>query len=359
MKNKGKIVLIAFLIIFILGIIGGVVYFNYSLTSPSKESEEVIFDIEAGTGKQTVIKNLKEAGLIRNEKTTLIYVFFHKDLNIQAGTYLLNKNMNLKDILAKFHKGDVKLDTVNLTLTGGQNVNDLIKIINKTFGYPESEIKAVFEDQSFAQSLQENYPFLTNDIINDNIYYALEGYLYPDTYTYLETASVSDIIKKMLDNTKVKLNSIENEITNSKYSIHEIMTKASIIELEAKTKSDREMVSQVIDYRLSNSWFGPLGMDVTTYYAVQKKMTDTLTMKDINTRSLYNTRDQSGAMNNKLPVGPICNPTLESITAAINPSATNYAWFVANVCTGEVFFQTTASEFTNKSYELRQICNLN
>ena len=359
MKSKFKIVLIILGVILILGFIGSIVYFNFSLTAPSKKSEEVIFNIEAGTSKQTVIKNLKKAGLIRNGKTTLIYVFFHKDLNIQAGTYLLNKNMNLKDILKKFHKGDVKLDTVNLTLTGGQNVNDLIRLINKTFGYEEKEIKAVFEDQLFAQSLQENYPFLTNDIINDNIYYALEGYLYPDTYTYLETATIQDIIKKMLDNTQVKLKSLENEIANSNYSLHEIMTKASIIELEAKTKQDREMVSQVIDYRLSSSWFGPLGMDVTTYYAVQKKMTDTLTMKDINTKNLYNTRDQSGIMNNKLPVGPICNPTIESIAAALSPSETNYAWFVANVCTGEVFFQTTASEFTKKSYELRQICNLN
>lgn len=360
MKNKKLVISIGIISLIILIILSTFLYYKFSLKSVSHNNEEVTFVVEPLTSKKDIVKNLKSANLIKNDKTLLVYLFFHRDLNLQAGTYLLNRNMSATEIIDKIHRGDIKLDTVTITFYEGKNVNDLIKQISKSFYYSESDIKKVLEDKSFLENLISQYSFLTNDILNDNIYYALEGYLFPDTYTFLEDASVEDIIKRLLDNTKLKLDNLQEQINNSNYTIHELITKASIIELEARTSEERAKISQVIDSRLKSTWAGPLGMDVTTYYAVKKDMNQKLTISDLNTINPYNTRDnRSGMMNNKLPVGPICNPSLDSIVAALNPSATNYEWFVANVCTGEVFFQETPDEFTSKSRELSEICELN
>ena len=341
MKNKKLIICLSIFILLLGLILGGFFYYHSSLKPVSNNNEPIIFNVEPLTSKKEIAQNLKAANLIKSDTTLLIYLFFNKDINLQAGEYELSQNMSALDILNKIAKGDVKLNTVNMTFVEGKNMNDLISLISKTFSVEKSDIKSVLEDKEFIQSLVEKYDFLTNEILNDNIYYALEGYLFPDTYTFLENASIEEVITKMLDNTNLKLSDLKVQLTNSNYTIHEIMTKASIIELEA------------------NAWVGPLGMDVTTYYAVQKDMSAVLTINDLNVVNPYNTRDQSGLMNNKLPVGPICSPSLSSIEAALNPSATNYVWFVANVCTGEVFFQETNNEFIAKSYELRQVCELN
>ncbi len=359
MKNKKLIICLSIFILLLGLVLGGFFYYHNSLKPVANNNEPIIFNVEPLTSKKEIAQNLKAANLIKSDTTLLIYLFFNKDINLQAGEYELSQNMSALDILNKIAKGDVKLNTVSMTFVEGKNMNDLISLISKTFSVEKSEVKSVLENEEFIQSLVEKYDFLTNEILNDNIYYALEGYLFPDTYTFLENASIEEVITKMLDNTNLKLSDLKVQLTNSNYTIHEIMTKASIIELEAKSLVDRQKVSQVIDKRLSNAWVGPLGMDVTTYYAVQKDMSAVLTINDLNVVNPYNTRDQSGLMNNKLPVGPICNPSLSSIEAALNPSATNYVWFVANVCTGEVFFQETNNEFITKSYELRQVCELN
>ena len=106
--------------------------------------------------------------------------------------------------------------------------------------------------------------------LNDKLYYALEGYLYPNTYQFKKDASIKEITEKMLDTTGVFLGKYKSEIENSNYSVHEILSMAGIIELEAVSNEDREKVSQVIYKRLNSGM--TLGMDVTTYYAVQKEM---------------------------------------------------------------------------------------
>ena len=220
---------------------------------------------------------------------------------------------------------------------------------------PKEEVKAVFEDKEFMTSLVEKYDFLTEDVLNDNIYYALEGYLFPDTYEFLETVTVEEIITRLLDNTKSKLASLE---MNTDYSIHEILSMASIVELEAVNESDRQKVAQVIFKRL-NMGKG-LGSDVTTYYAVHKIMgIDGLSLNDLSSNSPYNTSEMNANMAGKLPIGPICNPSLESIKAVLNPSDTDYVYFVANTCTGEVFFNVSDIEHFKKSRELQSSCATN
>ena len=133
----------------------------------------------------------------------------------------------------------------------------------------------------------------------------MEGYFFPDTYEFKEQNTIEEVIEKILNHTEQKLNTVKNSIVNSEYSVHDILSMAAIIELEAVTENDRNTVSQVIRKRLTKQM--GLGMDVTTYYAVKKAMGDSLTLTDLKTVSPYNTSEMNASMAGKLPIGPICN----------------------------------------------------
>ena len=144
----------------------------------------------------------------------------------------------------------------------------------------------------------------------------------------------------MLNVTNEKLSPLKNEITSNKLSVHELLTIASIAEKEANSNSDRAMVTQVIYKRLDMNM--SLGMDVTSYYGVQKSMDEILTTVDLNDENPYNTRVTTFI---GLPVGPICNPSIGSINAALNPADTDYLYFVADILTGKVYFAKDINGF--------------
>ena len=144
----------------------------------------------------------------------------------------------------------------------------------------------------------------------------------------------------MLNVTNEKLSSLKNEITSNKLSVHELLTIASIAEKEANSNSDRAMVTQVIYKRLDMNM--SLGMDVTSYYGVQKSMSETLTPVDLKDKNPYNTRVVTFI---GLPVGPICNPSLDSINAALEPANTDYVYFIADVLTGKIYFAKDIDDF--------------
>lgn len=142
----------------------------------------------------------------------------------------------------------------------------------------------------------------------------------------------------MLDNTESKLSSFSQEIENSELSIHEIMTLASIVELEGARSTDRDGVAGVFYNRLKSKM--SLGSDVTTYYAVGKDFSKDLTMSDLNTCNGYNTR---GTCVKGLPVGPIATPSLASIKATLKPDNHDYLFFVADK-NGKTYFSKTNAE---------------
>ena len=208
---------------------------------------------------------------------------------------------------------------------------------------PIDDMIKTLKDEKFLDSLIKDYSFITNDIKNKDIYYSLEGYLYPDTYEFYENSSFETIVRTMLNNTKKKLSTLD--LKESKYSIHELLTIASIVEQEAVNKEDREKVSQVIYTRLDKKM--ALGMDVTAYYGSHLSLKETITTKELNAVNPYNTRNLSFI---GLPVGPICNPSLESINAALNPSDTNFEYFYADINTGKVYFAEDIKGF----YEIQE-----
>lgn len=355
--NKKIIIL---LILGVIAIILGSVMFYYesSLGAISDDETSVIIEINEGTSSRKIIDMLYEANLIKNKYTVYFYYKINGSKNLQAGNYMLNRSMDVETILNKINKGDTINEVVQITFKEGKWIPKYVSLISEGFLYSEQEIYDIISDVAYLKELIDKYWFLTEDILNPDIYYPLEGYLYPDTYIFSKEATIKEIIEKILDNTNTKLEPYRVMLTSSEeYSIHDYMTMASIIELEANSLEDRKKVSQVFFKRLETN--APLGSDVTTYYGAKKDMSETLTWNELTTLNPYNTRVTDGSMNGKLPISPVTNPTVDSINAALNKADTNYYYFIANVCTGEVFFTETIEEHIAKGKELSSICELN
>lgn len=347
MKKKLIIIIGVILVVIVLLI---VLYF-YGLRAVSKSDEVITFTVLPGEGKMDIINSLDEAGLIKSKISAYIYVGIHQGLNLQAGEYELNKNMSLEEILDKFHEGDIIMEdnTYDLTFVEGRRLVSYANEIGGSINTTVDDVLAVLDDEAFLQELIEEYWFLTDDILNEEIYYPLEGYLFASTYELYQNSSIEDIIRKMLDGMDSVLTKYKEQIEASKYSVHEILTLASIVEGEASTSDDRAGVAGVFYNRLNAGW--SLGSDVTTYYAIGLDFYERdLYQSEINDVNAYNTR--SSALAGKLPVGPICSPSEASIKAVINPSKHDYYFFVADK-TGKTYFTKTNAEHDEKIRELQ------
>lgn len=337
-----KILIILGILILILGIgVGCVIgYYNSSLKATfGKEDEIVKIEVNQGTSSKSVVDLIYNAGLLKNKYVGYAYIKLHKVNNLQAGNYTVNKSMTFEEILNKIIAGEVDDNSVSVTFVEGKRLTYFAKQISKSFPYTEKEIMALLEDKEYLAKLIDKYWFLTDEILNDKLYYALEGYLYPSTYYFKEDASIEDIIDKLLTQTGNELAKYKEEIENSDYTVHEILTMASIVELEAVTPEDRKGVAGVFYNRLNNNQ--SLGSDVTTYYAAKIEMGDReLYQYEIDDINDYNTRPLGKI---GLPIGPICNPSVASIVAAIEPKNSNYLFFVADR-NRKIYFSATNYE---------------
>ena len=346
MKKKKIIIIISIVIITL--IIACLSIYNIGLSPVNKGEKMVIsYVLKSGTNKMQVINELKDAGLIKSKLSGYIYAFIHNP-NLQAGEYELTRSMSTKDILKKINNGEIKeiKNTFSLTFIEGQRLVDYAKIIAKATNSTDKEVLNILNDKDYLNYLIEKYWFLTNDILKDGIYYPLEGYLFPSTYEFYNNSSVKDIIEIMLNTLGSKLKSYEESIKSQNLSIHEFLTMASIVELEGNSSENRPKVAGVFYNRISSG--DSLGSDATTLYGVKKHISEPLYKSEINTCNNYNTR---GTCNmGKLPIGPICSPSLSSIAASIEPNL-DYKYFVSDK-NGKLYFTNTEAEHNAKIREL-------
>lgn len=340
-KPKVKRAFRCFIAFILFGVLFG--YYTYKIeTGPvSKESKEIVFSIQSGDTYLTIAPKLKESGLVRSTLFYKIYIKLQNPTTFEAGTYHLNQNMGLNKIVEAISKGSYNTDNVMITFPEGKNMRSIASLIASYTNHSEKEVFTLLQDEVYLDELIATYWFLTDDIKNKEIYYSLEGYLFPDTYEFLNAnVDIKEIFKVMLNQTEKKLEPYKESILNSSYSIHQIMTLASIVELEAASSDDRSSVARVFYNRLESNW--NLGSDVTTYYAAKVDMSERdLYQSELDDYNAYNTR--SVKMAGKLPVGPICNPGIESIAASISPEDHDYLFFVADK-NKKTYFSKTSKE---------------
>ena len=332
-------------------VVGLVLLFKVNTSAVSKESKEVEFVVGENATYYSLGASLEEAGLIKSNFWYKVYIKLNSPNNLQMGTYKLNQNMTLEEIIKELEKGSTYDPyAVTITFKEGYNIRKVAKEIEKVTENSYDDVLNTLKDKDYINELINTYWFLEDDILNTRIYYPLEGYLFPETYEISSKYSVKEVFKVMLDQTDKILTKYKDGITKSSYSIHKLLTLASIIELEAGNADDRAGVAGVFYNRLNAGW--TLGSDVTTYYALKiddfsVSLNEGIGLFDCSTG--YNTRCKSFA---GLPVGPIDNPSEESIAAVVNPTSHNYYYFVAD-CKGKTYFNYDGNGHANTIYKLK------
>ncbi len=285
---------------------------------------------------------LKEAKLIRSELAYKLYVKLTNPKTFQAGKYPMKQTMSVKEIIDMLEKNATyNPDAVIILFPEGKNMRGIAKIIAANTNNTEEDVFLLLKDTAFIDEMIAKYWFLDPVIKDERIFYPLEGYLFPDTYEFSgKDATVKEIFQVMLSETDKKLQPYKEAMQSGKYSVHEYLTLASIVEHESWNSDDRAGIAGVFYNRLNAGW--ALGSDVTTYYAVQVDMGERdLYKSELEDYNAYNTRNSK--MAGKLPIGPICNPGLESIKAAINPKQHEYFYFVADK-NRQIYFSKTYEE---------------
>lgn len=293
------------------------------------------FSIEKGESTWEISGNLKKERLIK-QRISFVLAVYRKNLQnkIKAGEYSLNSELSNQDIIEIITKGDIieENKSVKITFPEGWSTKLIAARLDKN-GFSGDKFLSLTDDPSY---FLENYEFnfLSSIPSGKN----LEGFLFPDTYFFnSDMEDEETVIKKMLENFDEKLSKdLRKEIETQGKTIYQIVTMASILEEEVRTQEDRKIVSGIFWNRLKS---GQAFQSCATLAFVLGENKKQYSYKDTRVESLYNTYLYPG-----LPPGPISNPGLEAIEAAIYPTDTNYNYFLNNPETGETVFSSTLEE---------------
>ncbi len=355
MKKLRNVMLIFLILIGLTLVTLCFLYKHY--TSPVGDSSEVVsITIPSGSNGNQIGELLKEKELIRNSTFFKVYLKLFNISGMKAGKYDLNKGMSLKDIVDTLKEGNnFNEDEISMTFQEGINMRTVVKIITTNTNNTEKDVYDLLKNEEYLNGLIKDYWFITDKIKDSKIYYSLEGYLYPDTYRFNnKDVKVEEIFNKLIKKMDTVLTPFKEQIEKSKYSVHELLTLASMAEMEVSHthSEDRPKVVRVFMNRLDKGM--ALGSDVTTRYSLKLDETRALTYNEYNTCNAYNTRCSTFT---GLPVGPIGTISESSIKAAINPAEGNYTYFISNINTGETFFYDDYNGFLAKKNELAVVNN--
>lgn len=348
-KIVRKIVFNIFIVIFILigaTVTAGYFYINAALkpVDPENKTEKQI-EIPIGSSVTGIARILEENGIIKDAKVFKYYVKFKNETEFMAGEYTMTSAMTFQEIIDNLKTGKIMEDVVfKITIPEGKQLKEIAKIIGEKTNHSEDEVLNKLNDEEFINSMIQEYPeLLTEEILNENIKFPLEGYLFPATYPYYkEEPAIEEIVKVMLDKTSEVISKYSSQMAEREFTPHELLTMASLIEEEATQQVERDQISSVFYNRLDIGM--PLQTDPTVLYA-QGVHKDRVLYKDLEVDDPYNTYKNTG-----LTPGPISNAGVSSIEAALKPAETDFLYFLATA-SGEVLFSKSLDEHNQKKAE--------
>ncbi len=342
------VILIVLALIFLIGI-ALFIYINSSLKAVNKKDDAIV-DVEIPLGSSTtqIAQTLKAHDVIKNERIFKLYTKFKNKSDFQAGNYELKKSMDIDEVIDELQKGKIMNEPVHkVTIPEGKTITQIAMIFEKQLDINSEKFIAKADDKDFLSRLEEQFPkLITKEILKEGIKHPLEGYLYASTYEFFEESpDIEHIITTMVEQTAQNIESLELD-KEIGFSVHEILTLASVIERESKFPEDRPKVAQVFLNRINEGM--KLQSDITAAYALDEHKV-VMTYDDIAVNSPYNTY-----LVDALPIGPINSPSKESIEAVIEPEgeAFTQVYFYARP-NGETFYASTLEEHNKikKKYE--------
>lgn len=347
-KRKPKTPLlqkIVFIIIILLLILLGIGIYSFyeSLQPVQTASEEVKFEVDEGELTKDVAGKLADAGIIRNADSAYLYARMKHLTDIKYGVFTLDKSWDLNQLFTTLNdQNAAKKDAAIVTIVEGDWAKDAAAKFAEVTNVSSDDLLALWNNDDWLRSQMSTYPFITEDMFNENIRIDLEGYLSPATYEVNKETSAEEITTMVLNQTLNVYNKYAEDIAASGHSIQQIYTMASIIQYEAGTNpDDLKNVAGVFYNRLNAGM--KLQSSVTVCYAIDfDKQTDNWQSCEANPDydSPYNTYKVDG-----LPPGPIENPGETALEAAIHPADNDYLYFMADVYgDGKIYYAKTLEE---------------
>jgi len=314
----------------------------------SNDNEKIEVVIPSGASKKKVGEILEDKELIRSSEFFNIYVKLFEVGDLKASTYYLSRDMDLKEIIEVLEKGNsYNPDQIVITFKEGINIRAFATIVSENTNNSYDDVISLLKKEEFLDSLIDKYWFITEDIKNSELYYSLEGYLFPDTYYFKNSnVTVEEIIYKMLDKMNEILSSYKKEIDASSYSVHQLLTLASVVEKEGKTR-DFASIAAVFYNRLDKGM--TLGSCATAFYGMGMDFNE---VGIANNEMMSNKNPYNTYVIKSLPVGPISLPSRDAIVASLKPADEGYLFFLSDN-QGVTYFFNTYGEHQQKEKELR------
>lgn len=341
MKRKFKVIFSLIVATPVLIVIIGLGTYMNNIGSLNSDTKIIHFVVENGDTYTSVSEKLEEGKIIKSAFFFKVYTKLHNTEDLLAGDYELSSSMNVEEVLNKLAIGPASPDQLLVTFNEGLNMRQMAKIMEDNSNITTEEVFALMKDEEYLNTLINKYWFITDEILEEEIYYSLEGYLFPDSYMIeTDNIDVKGMFSIMIDEMDDKLTPLKKQFEDNDLSIHEVLTLASIVELEGLNEIDRKDIAAVFSNRLKYNY--SLGSDVTTYYSAKINVGERdLYVSELAAFDYYNTRNIK--MAGVLPISPICNSSFASIEAALNPSDAEYLYFVADK-NGKVYFTNSNSE---------------
>lgn len=305
------------LFVWIVFFVVGGFWFLRAIALPVSDDQTVYrFAIEKGEGVNEISAHLDREGLLRSPFAFETYVWF-RDLERKmiAGVYDLRPSLSIRELTRLLTTGETISRERTITILEGWNRKD---------------IAAYLEQEGVAK--KEEFLAKTK---------GYEGRLFPDTYRIFRDASVDDIVQKMLGNFELKVTQdMRQAITRQQRTLDDVLILASILEREVRSDEERALAADLFLRRLAIGM--PLQSDATINFITNGKRPQP-THEDLQTESPYNTYKHRG-----LPPGPIGNPSLSAITAAVSPKSNDYWYYLTTLDTGVAHFSKTYEEHLQK-----------
>ncbi len=286
-------------------------------------------EIIPGLGSRKIGALLKREGVIRSKWAFVTYVSLRNQASdLKPGIYAFNDRATIAEIAKGIIAGGAEL---TITIPEGWTAKEIGAHLDRQ-GIVRQEDFETITGPNAPLLFLETFAFLKERPVHDG----LEGYLFPDTYRFFANTPTKDVVIRMLKNFNVKLsNDLREEISRQSRTIYEVITMASLIEKEAALDADREIVSGILWKRLGLGI--PLQVDATLIFLTGRKTTKVLYV-DTAIDSPYNTYKYKG-----LPRGPIANPGLSAIRAALYPKKSPYFYYLSTP-EGRIIFSRTLRE---------------
>jgi UPF0755 protein len=318
-----KLFMIIFIILLLIFLSLGL--YAYEEFKPPKDFEPKKVYIKEGMSTKEIGKKLKEENIIKNESLFVLFAkYYDIDKKLKSGIYEFNEKMNLKEVLFKLTQGGLP-PFVKVTIKEGLTLKEIAILF---------EENGLCTKEKFLEEVNKIESY--KDYIFDDAK-SLEGFLYPDTY-YFEKDNLNKNIIMMLENFNLKFNEVYKDYKGS-LNKYDILKLASIVEKEAMVDEERPLIAGVFLNRLEIGM--PLQADPTLKYILDNP-SYLLSKKELEIDSPYNSYKYTG-----FPPTPICNPSIKSIYAVLNPEKTEFLYFVADGNGRHLFAKTFEEHLRN------------